>query len=135
MRTSELAAQAGLNPQTLRYYERIGLLDEPPRTPGGYRDYPDDAVRVLHFVRRAKELGFQLDEIDELLGLENGRGSCSAVRGVAEHRVSDLDRRIADLRRMRDALADLTDRCAADPEHDHACPILHTLDASDGDRT
>lgn len=135
MRTSELAARAGVNAQTLRYYERIGLLDEPPRTPGGYRDYPDQALRVMRFVRRAKELGFQLDEIEELLGLANGRGKCSAVRPVAEQRVADLDHRIADLRRMRDALSDLTDRCADDPEHDHTCPILDTLEARDLDRT
>jgi MerR family mercuric resistance operon transcriptional regulator len=129
MRTRELATRAGVNPQTLRYYERIGLLADPPRTAGGYRDYPPEAVRLLGFVRRAKELGFQLDEIEELLALQNGGGTCATVRGVAERRAADLDRRIADLQRMRDALVDLTDRCAAGPAHDHACPILDTLEA------
>lgn len=62
MRTQRLAELAGVNPQTLRYYERIGLLPQPPRSTAGYRDYPDGSVRLLRFVRRAKELGFQLGE-------------------------------------------------------------------------
>lgn len=72
MRTSELAGRAGVNSETLRYYERRGLLDEPPRTSGGYRDYPDGAVELLRFIKRAQELGFTLDEVEELLDLDSG---------------------------------------------------------------
>jgi DNA-binding transcriptional MerR regulator len=72
MRISELAGQAGVNPQTLRYYVRRGLLDEPPRSQGGYRDYPAAAVELLRFIKRAQQLGFTLDEVEELLHLNQG---------------------------------------------------------------
>lgn len=124
-----MASRAGVNPQTLRYYERIGLLPDPPRTPAGYRDYQDDAVRVLRFVRRAKELGFQLDEISELLGLaQHPVGSCSPVQSLAKRRASDLDRRVSDLVRMRESLQTLAGACT--PEHDEGevCPLLDALD-------
>jgi DNA-binding transcriptional MerR regulator len=79
MRTSELAGRAGVNSETLRYYERRGLLTEPPRTSGGYRDYPDAAVELLRFIKRAQELGFTLDEVEELLHL--GGGGPGQLRG------------------------------------------------------
>jgi len=101
MRTQRLAELAGVSSQTVRYPERIGLLPEPPRTSAGYRDYPEDTVRLLRFVRRAKELGLPLDEIDELLAHERAR--CASVRELAERRVADLERRIADLTSMRDS--------------------------------
>lgn len=126
MRTQEIADLAGVNPQTLRYYERIGLLPEPPRTPGGYRDYADESLRVLRFVQRAKQLGFQLDEIQELLGYDAHRpDACQGVRALAKQRIADLDCRISDLVRMRDALSELARRC---PENSHGCPVLDALD-------
>jgi MerR family mercuric resistance operon transcriptional regulator len=128
VRTAEVAHLAGVNPQTLRYYERIGLLDAPPRTPGGYRNYPADTVGVLRFVHRAKELGFQLDQIGELLEFTgNGPESCETVRSVAETRVRDLDQRINDLRRMRDSLNTLVTGCKTH-NHTHCCPILESLE-------
>ncbi|MGH3326756.1 MAG: MerR family transcriptional regulator [Streptomycetales bacterium] len=128
MRTSELAGRAGVNVQTLRYYERRGLLDPPPRSRAGYRDYPPGAVRVLRFVRRAQELGFTLAEVDELLHL-NGGGpqSCEAARELAETRMADLERRIADLQRMRDSLAELVATCNLPRDVRH-CPLLGTID-------
>jgi MerR family transcriptional regulator, mercuric resistance operon regulatory protein len=135
VRTSDVAARAQVNPQTLRYYERIGLLPEPPRTAGGYRDYPEQAVGVLRFVRRAKELGFQLSEIEELLGFEDGdERSCAAARAVADRRIDDLEQRILDLSRMRDALTGAAADCGEDgrrPGHAHPCPILQALDDRD----
>jgi MerR family mercuric resistance operon transcriptional regulator len=84
MRTSELASRARVHPETLRYYERRGLLHEPPRTEGGYRNYPDAAVELLRFIKRAQDLGFTLDEVEELLHL-NGGGpdSRDAARALA----------------------------------------------------
>ena len=123
-----MASRAGVNPQTLRYYERIGLLPDPPRTPAGYRNYPGNAVRVLRFIRGAKELGFQLDEISELLSFaQHPVGSCGSVRSLAERRVADLDRRISDLVRMRESLQMLA--CACTPDHDEGelCPVLDAL--------
>src|SRR5262252_9659941 len=72
MQTHEVAERAGVNAQTLRYYERRGLLAEPPRSPAGYRDYPPAAVEVLRFVKRSQELGFTLAEVEELLSLAEG---------------------------------------------------------------
>ncbi len=105
MRTGEVADQVGVNPQTLRYYERRGLLPEPPRRESGYRMYGHDAVRIVPFVKRAQELGFSLDEVESLFELaEGGPDSCDAAHRLAQQRMAELDRRIADLGAMRDAL-------------------------------
>lgn len=129
MRTSELAGRAGVRSETLRYYERRGLLDAPPRTVGGYRDYPETAVDLLRFVKRAQQLGFTLDEIEELLQLDGGGpDSCDAARALAEARKADLEARIADLQRMRDSLAELVATCDRPPV-DRSCPLLATIAA------
>src|SRR3982074_1560474 len=105
MHTSDGAARPGVNPQTLRYYERRGLLPRPPRSASGYRSYPDDTVRVIRFVKRAQELGVPPDEGAELLQLAGGGPrSCDTARTVAEARLSDLATKIADLERMRHSL-------------------------------
>ncbi|MBM7785620.1 MerR family transcriptional regulator [Tenggerimyces flavus] len=124
MRTKELADQVGVNTQTLRYYERRGLLTVPPRSPGGYRDYPSDAIALLRFVKRSQQLGFTLDEVEELLSLDaGGPDSCDAVRDLAHGRMTDLERRIADLQRMHSALGDLLATCTL-PRAERACPLL-----------
>ncbi|TCC61356.1 MerR family transcriptional regulator [Kribbella pittospori] len=127
MRTGELAEHAGVNTETLRYYERRGLLDEPPRTTGGYRDYPASAVELLRFVKRAQELGFSLDEVEELLDLDaGGPVGCDAARALAEHRRLDLAARIRDLQRMHDSLAGLIATCDL-PRDDRSCALLEAL--------
>ena len=127
MRSRELADYAGVNPETLRYYERRGLLTTPPRTNGGYRDYPVDAVSVLRFIKRAQQLGFTLDDVEELLHL--GRGgpeNCEAARTLARARQADLAARIADLHRMHECLTELLTTCdRARAERD--CPLLDAL--------
>ncbi|MHA6632059.1 MerR family transcriptional regulator [Pseudonocardia sichuanensis] len=129
MRTSELAGRAGVNIETLRYYERRGLLDEPPRTSSGYRDYPAAATELLRFIKRAQELGFTLDEVEELLHLGGGGPDrCDAARALAEARKADLEARIADLQRMRDSLADLAATCDL-PRTDRSCPLLAAIAA------
>jgi Hg(II)-responsive transcriptional regulator len=128
MRTSELAGRAGVHPETLRYYERRGLLDEPPRTVGGYRNYPDAAVGLLRFIKRGQDLGFTLDEVEELLHLNGGGpNGCDAARALAEARKADLEARIADLQRMRDSLADLIATCDL-PRADRSCPLLAAIE-------
>jgi MerR family mercuric resistance operon transcriptional regulator len=127
MRTSQLAEQAEVNSETLRYYERRGLLEQPPRTPGGYRDYPAGAVELLRFIKRAQDLGFTLDEVEELLHLDTGGpDSCDAARALAEARKADLDARIADLQRMSESLGDLIDTCDL-PRPDRSCPLLEAI--------
>lgn len=128
MRTSELAGQVGVNAETLRYYERRGLLEEPPRTSGGYRDYPVSAVRLLRFVKRAQELGFTLDEVEELVHLDDGGPEgCDSARALAERRRDDLAERIRDLQRMHDSLAALVARCDL-PRADRRCALLEAID-------
>lgn len=132
MRTSELAGRAGVNAETLRYYERRGLLEAPPRTPGGYRDYPVAAVELLRFIKRAQELGFSLDEVEELVHLDRGGPqSCDAARAVAVARKADLEQRIADLQRMSDSLGDLIATCDL-PQSDRSCALLDAIDRGAG---
>src|ERR1700720_4241247 len=105
---SEAAEQAGVNVQTLRYYERRGLLPKPSRRASGYREFPDDAVRVVRFIKRAHELGFSLDEVEALLKLRRHSGrNRKQIRAVAEQRIQQIDQKIAELERMRGALEHL----------------------------
>src|SRR5262245_37320650 len=124
MRTGELAGRAGVNTETLRYYERRGLLKDPPRSLGGFRNYPDSALDQLRFIKRAQQLGFTLNEVEELLQLsDGGPDSCDAARILAEARKADLDRRIADLQRMRESLGELLDTCDL-PRGARCCALL-----------
>ena len=132
MRTSEVAAHANVNSQTLRYYERRGLLPEPARTPSGYRDYGDDAVRVVRFVKRAQQLGFTLDDIEELLHLAGGGpDSCDEAKAMAQGRIVDLQERIDELAGMRDALTRLIETCG-ETRAERECPILREIEATVG---
>ncbi len=128
MRIGQVASAASVNIQTLRYYERRGLLLEPERTPAGHREYPEDAVRRVRFIKRAQELGFTLNEIEELLRLRDDRSaSCREVRAAARSKMEDVDRKIASLRAMRRALAILERSCTSDGST-RECPILEALD-------
>ncbi len=128
LRTSQVAALAGVNVQTLRYYERRGLLEEPARRPSGYRDYPPDAVRVIRFIKRSQELGFTLKEVAELLRLRNdGAASCAEVRANAMTKIGDIDQKIESLRAVRRALRILVGSCRTDGSA-RRCPILEALD-------
>ncbi len=129
VRTSEVAALAQVNTQTLRYYERRGLLPEPERTHAGYRVYTPDAVRAVRFVKRAQQLGFTLDDIEDLLHLaQGGPASCEETLTMARSRITDLQRRIDELMGMREALARLIDTCDQ-PRADRECPILHDIES------
>ncbi len=122
-----LACRAGVGIETIRFYERKGLLDQPPRSPAGYRQYPPEAVQRLMFIRRAKELGFTLGEIGELLALGSNPGTtCADVRQRAARKRDDIDRRIRDLGKMRLALDMLLASCPGDAPSDQ-CPILQAL--------
>lgn len=133
MTTGELANGAGVNVQTVRYYERRGLLPEPPRTSSGYRQYGPDDLRRLLFIRRAQELGFQLAEIKELLSLRvREDGSCGEVQERAEGAISRIEEQLRQLTRMRSALASLAEACERQ-EPTAECPILEALEG-DHDR-
>jgi Hg(II)-responsive transcriptional regulator len=130
VRTSEVAAQAHVNSQTLRYYERRGLLREPDRSRSGYRDYSVDAVRVVRFVKRAQQLGFTLNDIEDLLHLAGGGpASCEEASRMARARIADLEHRINELVGMRDALTRLVDTCDQ-PRDKRDCPILNNIETA-----
>lgn len=127
---SEAADQAGVNVQTIRYYERRGLLPKPPRRTSGYREFPDDAVRMVRFIKRAQDLGFTLDEVEELLRRRGeGRRDRRRVRAVAERRLRQIERKIVELEAMRSALAHLIHCCRDGSMLE--CPIIEALDARD----
>lgn len=108
MRIGELGSRLGLNPKTIRYYESIGLLPEPERTPSGYRDYDEGAVERLTFIRTAQRLGVTLDEVKEILAFpERGERPCAYVRGVLDTQVTTIDRRIVELQELREQLVEL----------------------------
>lgn len=127
LRTAEVAEQAGVNVETLRFYERKGILPEPPRRASGYREYPPEIVERVRFIKRAQELGFALREIQELLGLRQATWAKSArVRKLAEAKVAEIDLKIRDLQAMRDGLTELL--CACDGRRTVAsCPIIESL--------
>src|SRR5437763_339333 len=103
-----LAKQVGVNLETVRFYERRGLLPKPPRTASGYRLFPADAARRLRFIRRAQELGFSLTEIGELLSLRVSRRTSASIRTRAEAKIADIEAKIRSLGSMRKALQKLT---------------------------
>ncbi len=126
-----LARAVGVNLETVRYYERRGLLPKPPRTRSGYRLFPTEAKRRLLFIRRAQELGFSLGEIRELLSLRVAPTAKSAdVRRRAQAKITDIEAKIRSLQSMKKALRELTKACSGcGPVRD--CPILESLDAED----
>jgi Hg(II)-responsive transcriptional regulator len=127
MRIGEVAAGAGVNVQTLRYYERRGLLPEPRRRGSGYRAYDAETVRLVRFIKRAQELGFALREVADLIELKQSPRRGVEVRALAAAKVEDIERRIAHLRAMRQALAGLVQACACE-EGAPTCPIIEALD-------
>ena len=126
----ELSRRTGCNIETIRYYERIGLMPQPPRR-GRYRSYEAEHVRRLRFVRRARELGFTLDEVRALFGLAaGGQASCNDARALAAAHLQDVKARIADLKRMERVLADAVRAC--DAGDNTGCPLIDSLYAGAG---
>ena len=129
MRIAELAARARVKVSTVRFYERRGVLAAPPRTTSGYRDYDEDALQQLQFLRRGQELGFTLTELTELAamsaGLRSGVVDAHAVTTAASGKLDEIDARIHDLQRTRDAIEELLSQQCIDPSA--ACPIMSAL--------
>ena len=112
--------------ETIRYYERIGLLSKPPRTEGGHRLYGKDQRKRLVFIRRSRELGFSLEEIRTLFRLVDGeRYTCQEVKGVTEQHLRDVSKKIADLRRLQKILRSISSQCEGGWISD--CPIIESL--------
>ena len=130
----QLAKQARVNRETVRYYERRRLLQRPSRSIAGYRVFSDDALKRLRFIRHAKMLGFSLEEIRELLALRvHSIDTCDRVRDRTKIKIADIERKIEALQQMRRALSELVTACSRRRKTDD-CPILDSLEAS-GDET
>ncbi len=128
LKTGELAKQASVNVETLRFYEREGLLLEPPRRASGYREYPPDTVQRIRFIQRAKELGFTLREIKGLLELRvDPETTCAEVKEHAAEKIADVKQKISDLKRIERALNKLMNTCRGSGPIDD-CPILKHLE-------
>ncbi len=126
-----LAREGQVNVETIRYYERRGLLPRPPRRPSGYRVFPPSTVRVLRFVKTAQVLGFSLKEIKGLLSLRIQPGrSCADVRDRAGRKVEEIDQKIRTLQAMRKALLRLAAACSGKGPISE-CPILESLEAGE----
>jgi len=129
MTIGQVAAQAQVHVETIRYYQRLGLVAEPPRPLGGVRHYDGKTVARLRFIKRAQQLGFSLDEVRNLLALEDGQ-NCRETRALAERKLDVIEARLADLRRMQKMLKGLIVECDSG-KRPRACPIIATLSALD----
>jgi MerR family copper efflux transcriptional regulator len=126
MNIGQASTRSGVPAKTIRYYEEIGLIPPADRTEGNYRDYDDSSVRVLQFLKRARSFGFSIEDCRELLSLYLDRGRSSAdVKAMAQRRVDEIDRKIAELQALRSTLGTLVERCHGDERPD--CPILDDL--------
>ena len=121
-----LSAQTRVKIDTIRYYERIGILPKPARSSGGHRLYAGEHKKRLEFIRRAREFGFSLDQVRVLLGLAGGRRvTCAKVKNITEQHIADIRRRVKNLKRLERVLVDMVAQCRADETLD--CPILDVL--------
>lgn len=124
----QVAERAGVGVETIRFYEREGLIEDPDRKPSGYRQYPPETIRRIRFIRRAKELGFSLKEISDLLSLRVDPGrTCADVRQHARDKIADIEERMAGLAQMKSALERLAGKCCGSGPTDD-CPILAEID-------
>ena len=122
-----LSKRTRVNTETIRYYERIGMLPKPSRTAGGHRLFADEHQQRLIFIRRARELGFSLDQVRALLGLTGGRRmTCAKVKGITEQHIADIRQRVKDLKHIERVLTEMVAHCPGGEKPD--CPILNALD-------
>lgn len=124
MKIGEIAKRSGVGIETIRFYEREGLLLEPARRPSGYRQYDDATVERLEYIRRAKELGFTLTEIKELLELSFAHSNCDHIRQRAETKIIDIESKIRSLQQMKRSLGKIVERCRTKNSTDD-CLLVH----------
>ncbi len=126
-----LSKRTGCNIETIRFYERIGIMPKPARTQGGHRHYDHDALKRLNFILRARQLGFTLDTVRALLSLADGEGqSCAEVEGISGKHLSDVRGKLADLAALERVLTDMVARCQGGTMPD--CPLIEAFFEDDG---
>ncbi len=125
----QLAKETGINLETVRYYENIGLLPEPKRTESGYRIYDETDIKRLIFINRAKELGFTLKETKELFELKiESEKTCGDVKRLATNKITDIEQKINDLLKIKNVLQKLVSKCTNEEITTDECPILEAID-------
>ncbi len=129
-----LSKQTGVHIETIRYYEKIGLLPAPDRSPGGHRLYDDAGVRRLHFIHRGRDLGFSLEDIRTFLNLvDHGNYTCAEVHELTSRHLSEIRQKIVELRRLERVLSEMAGSCSRGDLPD--CPVIDALfDARNGDQ-
>jgi len=127
--TGQVADEANVNNDTVRYYEKRGLIEEPPRTDNGYRQFPRETIQRIHFIKRAQELGFTLSEIEDLLKLADGKGTASDIFDKTKKKIDEIGQKISHLETLRDSLSDLADACPGEGPLSR-CAILDSLTIS-----
>ncbi len=131
LKIGEVAKRSGVGVDTVRFYERRGLIADPPRRPSGYRQYPPETVQRVRFIRQAKALGFTLEEIRGLLELRvDPDKSCADVRALANLKIADIEEKMAKLARIKAALGELARACRGEGPTSE-CPILDAIDKED----
>ncbi len=126
-RSGNISKLCNVNKETLRYYERKGLIHEPVRSDAGYRLYPEDTINRIMFIKRIQELGFTLSEIDKLLGVvDKDDVRCADINDFVVQKLEDVQSKIRDFQRIETMLKDLKDRCP-DKKAIHECPIIEAL--------
>ena len=126
-RVGEIAEKCNVNKETIRYYERLGLIPEPNRTEKGYRMYSQQTVDRLNFIKKMQELGFSLNEIDKLLGVvDRDEAKCRDIYDFTVLKIEDIHRKIEDLKKIEQMLTDLKERCPENKDI-YECPIIETL--------
>ncbi len=130
LKISELGARTGLSPHTIRFYEKHGLIEASTRTEAGYRYYNDSDVRRAEFVKTARNIGFSLDDIGQLLSIrvDKESHSCQEVTDITRHKLNEVNERIAELESMRTTLSRLLASCCGGPEQATHCSIMDALD-------
>lgn len=126
----KVAKECGITVEAIRFYEKEGLIPEPARTESGYRQYPESTLGRLRFIARAKHLGFTLAEVKQLLFISDKDRSSAEVKELTQHKISVIDKKMADLERIRDALSALNEQCSGEGSAD-CCPIIGALIVDD----
>ena len=124
----QLAKAAGINVETIRYYERRGLILQPEKPAEGFRSYPEDTFNRIRFIKRAQELGFSLDEVEILLNIDEGQ--CHDVQEIAAQKLVMIRQKMADLELLANSLDDWMQRCQSTPDN-QPCPLIHALIKND----
>lgn len=127
MQIGEVAREGGVKAQTIRFYERRGLLKTPARTGAVYRAYPPSVVQIVRFIKQSQELGYTLEEIKQLLALREHSGNAAQVRALAAAKIESINGRIESLTRMRDELENIVARCQCGDEAQPDCPAIQSL--------